>query len=261
MPASSPVTFPVHAPLETASTYLDLMKRCLLNWLYADAEDALVRAQGKLPEARLLGRDWPAMAHTMIGLARLENIQFCVEIIIKENIPGDFLEAGVWRGGACIFLRAILQAYQIKDRTVWAADSFAGLPPPNPALYPHDAGLNLHQFPQLAVSLDKVKFYFSRYGLLDDQVRFLPGWFRDTLPRAPITRLALLRIDADLYESTMDVLKHLYFKVVPGGFVIIDDYQDIAACRHAVEDYRKEHGITETIMPIDWTGVYWRRQS
>lgn len=260
MSTTSPVTFPVHAPEEPGSAYLDLMKRCLLNWLYADTEDALVRAQGKLPETRLQGRDWPAMAHTMIGLARLENIEFCAEAVLKENIPGDFLEAGVWRGGACIFLRAILRAYHVKDRLVWAADSFAGLPPPNPQLYPHDAGLNLHQFPQLAVSLEKVKYYFLRYGLLDEQVRFLVGWFRDTLPTAPITRLALLRIDGDLYESTMDVLKHLYSKVVPGGFVIVDDYQDIAACRHAVDDYRKEHGITEPIIPIDWTGVYWRRR-
>lgn len=253
-------TFPVHAPEAPSSAYLDLMKRCLLNWLYADTEDTLVRAQGKLPEARLQGRDWPAMGHTMIGLARLENIQACAETVLKENVPGDFLEAGVWRGGACIFLRAILQAHQVKDRVVWAADSFAGLPPPNPSLYPHDEGLNLHQFPQLSVSLEKVKYYFSRYGLLDDQVRFLPGWFRDTFPSAPVARLALLRIDADLYESTTDVLKHLYPKVMSGGFVIIDDYQDIAACRHAVDDYRDKNDIRDPIVNIDWSGVYWRKK-
>jgi len=256
---SSTPSFSPKAPTNAIDAYVDLMKRCLLNWLYADAEDKLVRANGNLEHARLVGRDWPAMAHTMIGLARLENIQHCSETILREKIPGDFLEAGVWRGGACIFMRAILQAYQIKDRTIWAADSFAGLPPPNPQLYPQDVGLNLHQFPQLAVSLDQVKSYFARYGLQDEQVKFLQGWFRDTLPTAPVKQLALLRVDGDMYESTTDVLKNLYSKVVSGGFVIIDDYQDIPACRQAVEDYRHAHHITETIIPIDWTGVYWRK--
>lgn len=255
-----PPQFSAHAPTDPAGAYLDLMKRCLLNWLYADAEDRLVRANGNLAQARLVGRDWPAMAHTMIGLARLENIHQCCETIIREKIRGDFLEAGVWRGGACIFMRAILQAHQIKDRTIWAADSFEGLPPPNPELYPQDVGLNLHQFPQLAVSLDQVKSYFARYGLLDDQVKFLKGWFRDTLPTAPVEQLALLRVDGDMYESTTDVLKHLYPKVVAGGFIIIDDYLDIPACSQAVEDYRHAHQITETIIPIDWTGVYWRKR-
>jgi O-methyltransferase len=98
-----------------------------------------------------------------------------------------------------------------------------------------------------------------RYGLLDDQVRFLRGWFKDTLPDAPIRQLAVLRIDGDLYESTMDVLTHLHPKVTAGGFVIVDDYGEIASCRQAVTDYRSAHSIDNPIMPIDWTGVYWRR--
>jgi hypothetical protein len=257
----STVSFPVHAPQETTTAYLDLMKRCLLHWPYAPEEDALVRARGRLPETRLQGRDWPALGHTMIGLARLENIQSCAETVLRENVPGDFLEAGVWRGGACIFLRSILHIHQIKNRIVWAADSFQGLPPPSPELYPHDAGMTLHNFPQLAVSLDQVKHSFARYGLLDQQVKFIQGWFHDTLPSAPVDQLALLRVDGDLYESTMDVLKHLYPKVMPGGFVIIDDYQDIAACRHAVDDYRDKNDILDPIMKIDWSGVYWRKSN
>jgi O-methyltransferase len=90
-------------------------------------------------------------------------------------------------------------------------------------------------------------------------VRFLKGWFRDTLPTAPVQRLALLRLDGDLYESTTDALTHLYPEVSPGGFVVVDDYGDIAACRQAVTDYRKAHGIEEPIVPIDWSGAYWRR--
>ena len=72
-------------------------------------------------------------------------------------------------------------------------------------------------------------------------------------------RLAVLRLDGDLYESTMDALVSLYPKVEAGGYIIIDDYNDIAACRQAVTDYRSAHRITEDIVNVDWTGVYWRK--
>jgi hypothetical protein len=234
------------------------MKRCLLNWIYADAEAALHPIPFSACQ-RAEGKDWPPTAQTMIGLKRLENIQYCVETALREAVPGDLLEAGVWRGGATIFMRALLQAYGVRDRCVWVADSFAGLPPPSPEKYPHDTGSDLHLYPQLAVPLEQVRANFARYGLLDGRVRFLKGWFRDTLPAAPVGRLAVLRLDGDLYESTTDTLKHLYPKVAAGGFVIVDDYHAIPACRRAVEDYRQAHGIKEPVQRIDWTGVYWRR--
>lgn len=111
----------------------------------------------------------------------------------------------------------------------------------------------------LGVSRDQVEENFRRYGLLDSQVRFLEGWFSETLPTAPIRALAVLRLDGDLYKSTMDVLTHLYPKVTPGGYVIIDDF-DIAACRQAVKDYRAAHEIDDEICPIDDNGVFWRKQ-
>jgi len=122
-----------------------------------------------------------------------------------------------------------------------------------------DAGIHLEKFPQLAIPMEEVQLNFARYGLLDEQVRFLPGWFRDTLPSAPIEKLALLRLDGDLYESTMDGLVNLYPKLSVGGYVIIDDYGAIEACKQAVHDYRASHGITEEIHVIDWTGAYWQR--
>jgi hypothetical protein len=109
------------------------------------------------------------------------------------------------------------------------------------------------------VSLDEVKANFEHYGLLDDGVRFLEGWFSDTLPGAPIDRVAVLRVDGDLYESTMDALVNLEPKVSAGGYVIIDDYNGLEACRTAVDEYRKERGIDDTIEEIDWTGVWWRK--
>lgn len=101
---------------------------------------------------------------------------------------------------------------------------------------------------------------FERYGLLDDRVRFLEGWFRDTLPTAPVDKLSVLRLDGDLYESTMDGLVNLYPKVSPGGFVIVDDYGNIQACKAAVHDYRARHGGTEPIVDVDGSGVWWRRE-
>ncbi len=157
-------------------------------------------------------------------------------------------------------MRAILAANGDTERTVWVADSFEGLPPPNPEEYPADAGLNFHEVDELAVSREEVERNFERFGLLDDQVRFLKGWFKDTLPGAPIEQLAVLRLDADLYESTMDALVPLYPKVASGGYVIIDDYKVIAACKKAVDDYRAQHGITERIVDIDWNGAYWKKR-
>ena len=263
--------------------YLTLVKKCLTNWIYGHCEEAVVPPDGLLdaaaaaacaaqglrlvqprpfdPAVRQEGKDWPPTAYTMIGMKRLDNVQSCVEDVLARHVPGDLIETGVWRGGTTMFMRAILKAYGIRDRTVWVADSFAGLPPPDTAHYPWDKGLDLYKFRELAISLDEVRANFARFDLLDEQVRFLKGWFRDTLPQAPITQLAVLRLDGDLYESTMDALTSLYPKLSRGGYVIVDDYGCIEACRKAVHDFRDSRGITDAILPVDWTGVYWRRSS
>jgi O-methyltransferase len=198
-------------------------------------------------------------AETMIGLRRLENLEECIVDVIRGGIPGDLLEAGVWRGGATILMRAVLKAYGATDRVVWVADSFQGLPKPDPDHYPADAGDRHWTWPQLSVSEAEVRRNFARYGLLDDQVRFLAGWFRDTLPNAPVDRLAILRIDADMYESTREALTYLYPKLSPGGYVIIDDYGDVAGCRKAVDDFRAENAIAQELRKIDTAGVFWQR--
>jgi O-methyltransferase len=196
----------------------------------------------------------------MIGLRRLESLQACVVDVLHRGIPGDLIETGVWRGGAAIFMRAILKAYGDTHRVLWVADSFEGFPEPDLQRYPLDKGYGqggTHE--AIAVSLEQVERNFARYGLLDDQVHFLPGWFRDTLPSAPIERLSLLRLDGDMYESTIVALETLYSKLSVGGYVIVDDYK-LARCRAAVDDFRAEHFVTEELQQIDWTGVYWQRQ-
>jgi O-methyltransferase len=206
-------------------------------------------------------RLWPTDAETMIGMQRLTSLQHCVETVLAEDIPGDLVECGVWRGGACILMRAVLAAYGDKTRCVWVADSFAGVPPPDTANYKADKGIRLDRFAAvLAVPEAEVRANFQRYGLLDDQVRFLPGWFKDSLHDAPIDRIAVLRLDGDLYESTIQTLDALYPRLSPGGFCIIDDYNSIEACRQAVTDYRTKHGISGEIVEIDFTGVLWRKE-
>lgn len=211
-------------------------------------------------EQRELGLDWPTNADSMIGLKRMQNIQDCVTDVIKNNVEGDLIETGVWRGGATIFMRAILAAYDVKDRKVWVADSFEGLPTPDEDKYKHDKGDTHYVFhKELAVSIDDVKRNFAKYDLLDEQVQFLKGWFKDTLPHAPIEKLAVLRLDGDMYESTMDALNSLYHKVTPGGYVIVDDWGAVAACKQAILDFRAAHNITDEIIPIDTLGVYWKK--
>ena len=212
------------------------------------------------PEERMNGKDWPQYAESMIGYKRLSNVQDCVIDVINNKIEGDLIETGVWRGGTVIFMRAILKAYQVTDRIVWAADSFEGLPKPDPERYEADKHDKFYMFDELRVSVDMVKENFRKYGLLDDQVQFLKGWFRDTLPTAPIKKLAMLRLDGDMYESTMDALAHLYPKLSAGGYIIIDDWGSVEGCRLAVQDFRKKNNITEDIIPIDLDGVYWKKQ-
>jgi O-methyltransferase len=207
------------------------------------------------------GTYWPPDAETMVGLKRLNNVQACLTDVIHSGVPGDILETGVWRGGCSIFMKAVLASYGDTTRQVWLADSFEGLPKPNEELYPADRG-DKHWMNSevLAVSVETVQENFRRYGLLDDRVKFLKGWFKDTMPTAPIQQLSVLRLDGDMYESTIQVLDAVYPKLSVGGYAIIDDYA-LSGCKAAVEDYRKAHGITDPISLVDWTGAYWKRSS
>ena len=274
-----------------ASLYLDLLKRSLTGSLAEDNDSILggVRTAGSTswkrrlanvvgdvaaranveiaykkpydPMSRELGRDWPSRAESMIGLRRMDNIQHCVQTVIDERVPGDLLEAGVWRGGACIFMKANLVARDDTTRVVWVADSFQGLPPPNETLYPADCGDDLHTRAGLSVGAGQVRHNFARHGLLDDRVRFLEGWFKDTLPAAPIEALSVMRLDGDMYESTLQAIDALYPKLSPGGFCIIDDFgSHQSQAGQAVLDYRRARGIDEEIVDIDGFGAYWRRR-
>lgn len=264
-----------------AGRYLDLLQATLTCSLWDGRDGQVWHPRGKVQRLldralryrgmeiirpsghrhRDTGTDWPRLAHTMTGDRRLANLRRSVETVLRDEVPGDLVETGVWRGGSCILMRGILAAYGVTDRMVWVADSFAGLPLPDPDRYVADTGDLHHEKAELVVSEAEVRENFRRYGLLDDQVKFLPGWFRDTLPTAPINRLAVLRLDGDMYESTIEALEALYPRLSEGGFCIIDDYGAIEGCRAAVEAYRRKHDIHDPINKIDWTGIFWRRNA
>ena len=255
---------------------------------------------------------------SMVGLARLDNIQACVEAILAEGIAGDFIETGCAKGGACILMRAVLRAHGERRRRVICCDAFSdSKPTAHPAvqvlaycilrplhlllvlasLVPSErwhlrlyaALMRLqHHFPvdtahvsrdtvrsflfflrrghlfvkpavpPVGTGLAAVRSHFARLGLLDEQVCFVKGFFSETLPSAPVDRLALLRLDGDLYASTMDGLVHLYPKLTPGAFCIVDDYFSFDECRQAVDEYRAKHAITAEMTRIDNMSVFWR---
>ena len=258
-----PYAIPIESP--AVDLYLDLLKHSLTNTLFASEPDS-----GDANEARFVGRfirqyvNGPAV--TMLPLARLDNLQACIIDVLRHRVPGDFIETGVWRGGATIFMRGMLKALGVTDRLVWVADSFEGLPEPDAEKYPREA--QTHQgavmrkaYGHFAASLEDVQRNFRAYKLLDEQVRFVKGWFSETLPKMPATPLAVLRLDGDYYESTTDALVNLYDRVSPGGYVIVDDYGEDSwtYCRRAVDEFRSRHGITDTLIAVDSKCSYWQR--
>jgi hypothetical protein len=279
------------APPALRGRYLGLLKCALVNLVYA--EDALrldTALYGGLGEDELafqrLLRDvryerpdayaevtatkrdgsvdayWGArLAHTMIGISGLDNLERCAHRVFSDGVAGDFLEAGVCHGGASIFMRALQVAYGEDDRLTWLADTFAGVPPPVHAVdRDHNLDLTEERLPWMAASIGAVRDNFETYDLLSDRVRFLQGLFADTLPDAPVERLAILRIDGDLYESTRDALDALYDRVSDGGYVIVDDYGALEPCRLAVDEFLAERGEDVEMNHVDHTRVCWRKR-
>jgi Macrocin-O-methyltransferase (TylF) len=209
---------------------------------------------------RAVGGDWPFSGLTMVGLSRLDDLQACVEAVVADGVEGDVIEAGTWRGGASILARAALDSLGADDRTVWVADSFQGLPPPDTEAFPEDRELDLSRVEFLAVPPEEVRSYFARFGC-EQGVELVEGFFDETLPRLRGRRWAVVRLDGDSYEATWVGLESLYPGLSAGGYLIVDDYVLIEECRRAVDEYRSQNGITEPIEQIDWNSIQWRRES
>jgi len=241
------------------------MRNKYLNLLRDAVSDALFEIEVKdnskvYPEHILNGQYWPSKAVSMIGIKRLDNIRELLEDVIDKGVPGDFLEAGVWRGGALVYARGVLDCYGCRNRKVIGCDSFQGLPPPDTSKYPLDEGDTLHTVTYLAVSQEEVKNNLVRFGLYDPEtVKFVPGFFSESLRGPlPFTQLAVLRLDGDMYSSTIETLDALYDKVSPGGYVIIDDYA-LPGCHHATNDFLAKRNIKTPLEVIDWSGRYFKK--
>ena len=186
-------------------------------------------------------------ALTLIGDRLLDELKDLIEKSV--DIPGDFVETGVWRGGACIWAAAVLESLG-SDKRVYVCDSFQGLPP----VSSEKETIDFEDAVSLAVPLEEVEANFDRFGLKHKAV-FVKGWFKDTMPSLEIP-VSVLRLDGDMWESTNDVLKYMYDRVSPGGYVIIDDYQ-LPSCRLAVDEFRSRRKIRGGLKVRP--GVWWQK--
>ena len=191
------------------------------------------------------------------GMVKFERRVRTVELgMAALAVPGDYVELGTNAGGTAVLMLATLRDFDKKNRLFFAADSFQGLPTPTS----EDAiNISAHRHwrkGQHRTSLTSFNNNMKRNGMYlggtHERLRILEGWFHETLPTAGIKDISFLRLDGDLYASTMDGLVMLYHKVVPGGLVYVDDYM-APGCRRAVHEFREKHGITTRMIPI-WQG-------
>lgn len=215
---------------------------------------------------KLIRTVWP---NTMVGYPRLSNVYDIALKLEKDRLPGAFVECGVWKGGCAGIMAKIAESFG-STRKLWLFDSFEGLPQPT-----EKDGFLGGQFQQIDLAgklvsigecvgpLEEVqKLFFEKLKISKDRVLFKKGWFQETLPgsRQEVGKIALLRIDADWYESTRCCLEHLYDQVVPGGFVLIDDYGQFEGCRKAVDEFLAKRGEKPVLKKIDHTGIYFCKE-
>jgi hypothetical protein len=198
--------------------------------------------------------------YTMVSAMRLINLYQRVQDANRLNLPGDIAECGVWHGGSAAIMGAAVQddrAFKGK-RKLWLFDSFQGLPPPG-----KNDGEKEHAFyfeGWCKGDVDKIEQIFHRLDVPWEQATVIPGWFEVTLERAPIEQIAVLHVDADWYDSVKLVLDKLYDRVVPGGFIVIDDYWVWPGCKKAVDDFLQERQLADVrLQNVGKQAVYFRK--
>jgi O-methyltransferase len=256
-------------PDRLRNAYLELLKLTLCDLANARTESVMLTIDhtGMFSKEsdeeelvhRATGMHWSLHGLTMVGLTRLDHLQRCVESVVRDGVEGDLIEAGVWRGGASILMRATLNSLDA-GRTVWLADSFEGFPEPDEETFPADSERDLSRFDFFSIPAEEVHANFARLGL-DNGVRFVPGFFDETMPTLRGGTWSVVRLDGDTYEATHLALDSLYPGLSAGGHLVVDDYYMLPECRRAVDEYRREHDISEPLEPIDWNSVGWRRES
>ncbi|MGH6951531.1 MAG: TylF/MycF/NovP-related O-methyltransferase [Vitreimonas sp.] len=245
------MTAPSHA---NRDAYIELLKRSVTNYAYLGGDlsfDKFRCVTHYDVEQGSWKIDALARPVTLLTKNQLDLIERCVLDLEERGVPGDFIEAGVWRGGAIILMRALLDAYAIAARKIVAADSFAGIPKNVRA---RNDPVDLWRDRWIA-SLDDVRQNIARFGLLDDRIEFVVGFFADSLTTLAGRQFALMRLDSDSYDSVEESLLHLYPLLSPGGVIIVDDWH-LVGCRAAVLNYRARHSVDEEIQTCEGN-AYW----
>jgi cephalosporin hydroxylase len=190
--------------------------------------------------------------YTTMGRERINHLETVLKQLRQGGVPGDIVDCGPGRGGAAIFARGLLDAYEVEDRCVWVAGTFRATPEGTDRV-----SLERHGVDALLADLNQIREGFECFGLLDERVRFLQGEFDETLPDAPIERVALLRIGA-AGERARAALDHLYDRLVIGGYVIVEDDSD-PGVHEAVNKFRAQRGILEPTERVGPAGCAWRK--
>jgi O-methyltransferase len=185
--------------------------------------------------------------------------------IIKVGVPGDLVECGVWRGGASFLMARVLKSSGTLDRKVWLFDSFEGLPPPESidggkALsWAADTGSRFY-YDNCRATIDEVQQTANQLGLAP-YTKLVKGWFDETLPanRDLVGPVAILLIDSDWHTSVKCCLDNLYDYVVPGGYVVVDDYYTWSGCAIAVHEFLGERRLAHGLRSADGF-AYFRKE-
>ncbi|WP_261575651.1 TylF/MycF family methyltransferase [Frankia gtarii] len=185
--------------------------------------------------------------YTLTDQAKVFGLIQAVRYLVRNEIPGDVVECGVWAGGSTMAAARTLLQLGDTSRDLYLFDTFEGMSPPTDKDVAPDgqtaAGLLAHSDPAQAdsawaiVSLDQVKANVARIGYPADKIHFIQGKVEDTIPQNVPDGIALLRLDTDWYESTKHEMEHLYPRATPSGVLIIDDYGWWKGAQQAVDEY------------------------
>lgn len=198
---------------------------------------------------------------------RILSLCEAVGYVHENNIPGDFVECGVWKGGSMAAVARTLKTLNVIDRTLWMYDTFEGMSSPTE----DDVDFRGQSADRLLTNADKsratekdsiwcrceldaVKKTLLDTGYPESQFRFVKGKVEETLHNEAPEQIAILRLDTDWYESTRVELEVLFPRLVPGGVLIIDDYGHWQGCRRAVDEYFAENNIKMFLHRVDYTG-------
>jgi len=199
---------------------------------------------------------------------RMSNVYELAKLVERNKIKGSFVECGVWREG-CVAIMAVIAHRAGNNRKTWLFDSFEGLPEPQEidgeSAREYASGRvsgDLFSINKCVASLEDVKdLFFNILKLDEDNIVIKKGWFQDTLQECKdkLGPIAILRLDADWYESTKLCLESLYDNIINGGYIIIDDYGSWEGCKKATDEFLKERKLHVKLKNIDNAGYYFQK--